>query len=246
MFEVTDKVALVTGASSGIGLHLCGTFASRGATVFACSRSADTSPELAELARREGFDVRPLRLDVTSPDSAAAAAQAVGEAAGRLDVLINNAGNARPKRLADMSTEDWDDVLETNLRGPFLLSRAMLPLMAEGGSIINVASIGAFRAVVGLTAYNASKSGLVQFSKTLALELAAQGIRVNVVAPGYIVTPMNEGFLASSHGDSIRNKIAMKRFGTPADLDGAMIFLASDASRYMTGSCLLVDGGFLV
>ncbi|MGF7163164.1 NAD(P)-dependent dehydrogenase (short-subunit alcohol dehydrogenase family) [Rhodoligotrophos appendicifer] len=246
MFEVDEKIVLITGASSGIGLHLCETFACRGARVIACSRSAEQSKGLLHLATGKGLDVTPLAMDVTNPASVAEAMERVRGRVGRIDVLVNSAGTARPIRLLDMSTEAWDETLDTNLKGPFLVSRAVVPLMPDGASIINISSIGAFRAITGLSSYAAAKSGLLMLSRALALELASRRIRSNVVAPGYVLTPMNEDFLASEQGERLRGKIPLKRFATVTDLDGAMIFLASDASSYMTGGCLLLDGGFLL
>ncbi|MGA0595219.1 SDR family NAD(P)-dependent oxidoreductase [Enterovirga sp. CN4-39] len=242
MFSIDDKVVLVTGASSGIGLHLAGMLAGRGARVVAVSRRATESSALAAL----GGDVHPIDLDVTQPESIAGAVATVRSAFGRIDVLLNNAGSVTPKRVLDTTPEDWDRVLETNLSGPFLMSRAAAPLMPPGGSIINIASIGAFKAIVGLAAYAASKSGLLLLSRSLALEFAEREIRVNVVAPGYIRTPMNDGFLDGPEGDRLKSRIPLKRFGDPSDLDGAIVYLSSDASRYMTGGTLIVDGGFLL
>lgn len=242
MFDLAGKVVAVTGCSSGIGLHLAGMLAARGARVAGLSRRATASQAFAVLRG----DLMPVDCDVTKPATVARAIEAVGSAFGRIDVLVNNAGSVTPKRALDTSPEEWSSVLDTNLSGPFLTSRAAAPLMPAGGSIINIASIGAFRAIVGLAAYSASKSGLLLLSRTLALEFAERDIRVNVVAPGYIRTPMNEGFLKSSEGERLRARIPLKRFGSPADLDGAIVYLASDASRYMTGGTLLVDGGFLL
>jgi len=246
LFDISGKTVLITGASSGIGLHLAKTFASHGARVIACSRTAENSRALSDLAAQAGNEILPLSVDVSDPKSIEAGFNFVRERFGRLDVLVNNAGTANPKRIEDTSAEDWDATMQTNLRGPFLMSRAALPIMSDGGSLIHVASIGAFKAIVGLSSYSASKSGLLLLSRTIAVEAAHRGIRSNVVAPGYVVTPLNEDFLGSAQGERIRSNISLRRFAKPEDLDGAMVFLASDASSYMTGGCILVDGGFLL
>lgn len=249
-FDVTGRIIWVTGASSGIGLHLTGMFARRGATVVATARSASRSDALRALAaecevRRAGRIV-PIDMDVKAQASVEAAAQQVRESLGRLDVLINNAGATLERTVLDMVPAEWSDLIATNLTGPFMVSRALVPLMGAGASVVNVSSIAAHKGIRTLSAYAASKAGLEQFSRVLALELAPAGVRVNTVVPGYIRTPMNQDYLASDASLKLRRSIPAGRFGEAGDLDGVMLLLASDASSYMTGACLSVDGGYLL
>ena len=245
LFDIRGKVVAVTGASSGIGLHLCTMLLRRGCRVVAASRSASQSPYLRALGQEYGASVLPVDMDVGRAEAVTRAFDAIADAFGHVDVLINNAGTAGPKRAVDTSADDWTSVTNTNLTGPFLVSREALRLMPDGSSIIQISSIGAFKAVVGLSAYAASKAGLLMLSRTLALELAPRAIRVNTVAPGYVATPMNDDFLSGPQGEKIREQIPLKRFAQPSDLDGIIVFLASSASSYVTGSCHVVDGGYL-
>jgi len=244
IFDVSGKVALVTGASSGIGLHLCEMLLGRGCRVIGASRTASQSPALSSLSDNYGKAFFPIDMDVRHAESVESAFDSIANEFERIDVVINNAGTAGPKRAVDTSQEEWASVVDTNLTGPFLVSRAAIRLMSEGGSIIQIASIGAFKAFVGLSAYSASKAGLIMLARTLALELGSQSIRVNIVSPGYVFTPMNDDFLSGPQGEKIRRQIPLGRFGQTSDLDGAIVFLASSASSYVTGACLHVDGGW--
>lgn len=245
LFDLDHKVVLVTGASSGIGLHLCSMLLARGCRVVGASRTACESDVLGVLNKHYSGNFLAVNMDVRSAPSVDAAFDTIADAFGHLDVVINNAGMAAPKRAVDMTSDEWAVVIDTNLTGPFLVSRAAVRLMPNGGSIIQVASIGAFKAYVGLSAYNSSKAGVLMLAQTLALELAPQHIRVNVLAPGYVVTPMNDEFLSGPQGEPIRKNIPLRRFAQTKDLDGAIVFLASSASSYVTGTRLVVDGGCL-
>src|SRR5690606_5325405 len=227
LLDISDRIIWITGASSGIGLHLCKLALSRGATVIATSRSACGSAELETLVEN-GERLTVLAVDVNDP---ASIDRAIGQARARherIDVLLNNAGTALERMAAATSDAEWERVLGTNLTGPFRMCRAVLPLMRPGASIINISSVAAHKSIRTLSAYSASKAGLEQFSRVLAAEAGPAGIRVNVVAPGYVRTPMNQGFLQSDASTGLRNAIPLGRFGEPSDLDGLILLLASD------------------
>ena len=167
-------------------------------------------------------------------------------AAGPLDIVVNNAGIATTKPALETDEAAWQQVIDTNLSGAFRVARAAAKAMVEagrGGTIINIASILAFRVAKQVPAYVAAKAGLVKLTEALALELASRGIRVNAIAPGYIETDLNREFLRSPSGQAMQARIALRRFGTAADLDGALLLLASDAGAYITGATIVVDGG---
>lgn len=245
LFDISAKTILVTGASSGIGLHLVEALAKRGARVIAVSRSASRSDTLAKLTTGQNGEICPIDIDISDAASVDAGLAAIAEQFGGLDGLINSAGIAEPKRSLDMSMDDWRQTIDTNLTGAFLIARGAARLMNHGGSIVLVASIGAFKSVVGLSAYSASKAGVVMLARTLAIELADKKIRTNVLVPGYVLTPMNEEFLAGPAGAKIRGRIPLGRFAEPGDLAATAVFLCADGSAYVTGSTITVDGGFL-
>ncbi|HSW23090.1 MAG TPA: SDR family oxidoreductase [Burkholderiaceae bacterium] len=185
-----------------------------------------------------------LALDVTD----AASRAALVAAAGPIDILVNNAGVVRETAALSHTEDDWDAVVDTNLKGLFFLAQALAPGMRErgGGSIINIASILGLRQAGGVVSYAVSKAGVIQLTKTLALEWARHGIRVNALAPGYIETELNRDLWQTEPGLALIKRIPQRRLGQMSDLDGPLLLLASDASRYMTGSVLAVDGGHLV
>ncbi|MEO6929020.1 MAG: SDR family oxidoreductase, partial [Casimicrobiaceae bacterium] len=167
-------------------------------------------------------------------------------AAGRLDILVNNAGIASTAAASETRDEDWDAVIDTNLSGAFRVARAAARAMSQqdsGGSIVNIASVLALRVTKRVPAYIAAKAGLLKLTEALALEWSAQHVRVNALAPGYIETDLSREFLTSEAGIAMARRVPMRRFGTPSDLDGALLLLASDAGRYITGATLCVDGG---
>ena len=240
-YDLSGKVALVTGASSdGFGAHFARVLAAAGAEVIVAARRAE---KLALLASEIGG--RAIALDVSD----AASVEAMAAAAGPVDILVNNAGTTRNGNSLDQSEEDWDATVDTNLKGLWLVSRAIGRCMRErgsGGTIVNIASITAFRQTSNITAYAVSKAGVIQLTKQMALELARHRIRVNAIAPGYVRTDINRDFFETEQGDALVRRIAQRRLGELADLTGPLLLLASDGSAYMTGSVLTVDGGHLL
>ena len=234
------KVTLVTGASTGFGAHFARLLHGAGAEVILAARSLFA---LEALAAELGEKARAMPLDVTKPKSVAALANLP-----KLDILINNAGIARAKPALDHDEDDWDAVVDTNLKGAWLVAQASARIMRAngGGSIVNIASILGLRVAKGVIPYAMSKAGVIQMTKGLALELAADGIRVNAIAPGYFHTAINDGFWETDRGKAMIARIPQRRLGQLEDLDGALMLLASDASRYITGTVITVDGGHLV
>jgi NAD(P)-dependent dehydrogenase (short-subunit alcohol dehydrogenase family) len=248
--DLTGKVALVTGAGSGLGRHFAMTLAAAGARVIAVGRRRDALGAVADaIAAAQGV-CHPVTMDVTDSASLAEGLlEGTRLAGGPPDILVNNAGIAITKAAIDLTPEDWQSVIDTNLTGAFFMAQAVARAAREAGrgaSIINVASILGLR-VAGLVApYAASKAALVQLTKALALEWARYGVRVNALAPGYIETDLNAEFFASDAGRKLIQRIPQRRLGRLADLDGPLLLLASDASAYMTGAVIEVDGGHLV
>lgn len=236
---LAGRRALVTGASSGLGRHFATLLAAHGAQVIVAARRLAA---LEALAAALGGGATALALDVRDPEGVTRAIASIDP----VDVLVNNAGVAATKRVLDTGEDDWQPVLDTDLSGAFRVARAVAARMADagrGGAIVNVASILGLRPAKQVAAYIAAKAGLLRLSEALALELAPLGIRVNALAPGYVETDLNRDFLRSPAGAKIAARVPLARFGRPDDLDGALLLLASDAGRYLTGATLVVDGG---
>ncbi len=250
LFDLTGKVALVTGASSGLGARFARVLAANGAKVVLAARRVDRLDALAAEIAEAGGTATAVALDVTDRAGITTAFDAAEAAFGPVTVLVNNAGVASEARILDQSAEDWRHVLDTNLDGVwFVAQEGARRMVAAGarGSIVNIASILGFGVAKTLSAYAVAKAGVVQLTKAMALELAAAGIRVNALAPGYILTEINGEFFSSEKGRQyIERHIPMKRIGQEADLDGALLLMASDASSFMTGATITVDGGHLV
>lgn len=243
-FRLDGKRALVTGASGGLGLHFAHLLARQGAAVTLAARRAEALAQAVAAIRAAGGQAEALALDVTDAGSVAAA---FGGAAR--DIVINNAGIARPGAALALDPGDWQAVVDTNLSGVFRVAQAAARAMVAagtGGSIVNVASILGHRVAGGVAAYAAAKAGVVHLTAALALEWARHGIRVNALSPGYIETDINRTFFATEAGQALIRRIPQRRLGRPDDLDGALLLLASDAGRYITGTSLAVDGGHLV
>jgi NAD(P)-dependent dehydrogenase (short-subunit alcohol dehydrogenase family) len=243
--DLSGKTALVTGASSGLGAHFAEVLARAGAHVILAARRQDALERMRSAIEGAGGSASTAALDVTS---AASVAELVPQLA-EIDIVVNNAGVVSGKPALDQSEADWDAVVDTNLKGAFLVAQtAALAMKAHGrgGSIINIASVLGLRQAGAVLPYATSKAGLIQMTKSLALELARFAIRVNAIAPGYFATDLNSEFLESEGGQAMIKRIPQRRLGRPEDLDGALLLLASDASAYMTGSVVVVDGGHLV
>lgn len=251
MFEIslTGKCALVTGAFGGLGRHFVQTLADAGAAVGLVGRRIEEGERVAEAMRARGVRAFACAMDVTRPDSVQAAFDTVSQALGPIDVLVNNAGVAVTKPFLDVSEADWASVVDVNLNGAWRVAQAGARHMRDhdrGGSIVNIASITGLRVAGAISAYVASKAGLIQLTKAMALELARYRIRVNALAPGYIETDINRDFFAGESGQALIRRIPQRRIGKPEELDGPLLLLASDAGSYMTGSVIVADGGHLV
>ena len=245
-FDVTGQVALVTGASSGIGEHFAEVLAAAGAKVALAARRLDRLAEVAREIERSGGQCLPLACDVTKRDSIAAAIAAAEAQLGPLSILVNNAGVVVSKPLFEHTEEDWDHVVDTNLKGAWLMARDFAHRLVElkrPGRIINISSVLAVRTIGRVPAYCAAKAGLTHLTHVLAMELARYGILVNALAPGYVETDFNRAFFQTEAGKALIGRIPLKRLGQASDLDGALLFLASPASAYVTGAVLSVDGG---
>jgi NAD(P)-dependent dehydrogenase (short-subunit alcohol dehydrogenase family) len=249
LFDLSGRVALVTGASQGLGRRFARVLAGHGAAVGLAARQLDKLAVLEREIAESGSRIASVAMDVTDRDSIERAIGTIENGLGPIDVLINNAGVAVSKGVLDQTEEDWDKVVGTNLKGAFFVAQTIARRMVErgGGNIVNIASVLALDVIGHLAPYAAAKGGLWQLTRTMALELARHHVRVNALAPGYIVTEINRDFLETGPaGERIKNRIPQRRFGTPEDLDGALLLLASDASRYMTGSILVIDGGLML
>jgi 3-oxoacyl-[acyl-carrier protein] reductase len=243
MCSLEDKVAIVTGASRGIGREIAAQMASRGAVVVAAARGGNAAGTVAAI-REAGGRAEVASLDVTDEASIGAMVGGVLERHGRLDVLVNNAGIARDQLMLRMKRDDWDLVLATNLTSAFTCVQAVLKPMVKqrSGRIISISSVVGQMGNAGQANYAASKAGLIGFSKALAREVASRSITVNVVAPGFIETDMTRELLAKAQGDWA-SQIPLGRAGTTADVAAAVCFLASDEASYITGQVLAVNGG---
>ncbi|HET9445966.1 MAG TPA: glucose 1-dehydrogenase [Steroidobacteraceae bacterium] len=248
-FSVAGKVALITGASSGFGSHFARVLAREGAKVGLAARRLEALRSLAQEIRSAGGIAAVAQLDVADVASISAAVDAIERELGRIDVLVNNSGTSIVKPTLEYTEPDWDAVVDVNLKGAFFVATEVARRMradSRGGSIINIESILSFRQTGHIPAYVASKAGLTQLTKTMALELARHNIRVNGIAPGYFSTDINRDYLSSEAGAAMIKRIPQRRAGNVEDLEGPLLLLASDASRYMTGTTLVVDGGHLV
>lgn len=243
------KHALITGASSGLGQHFAGFLAAAGAKVTLAARREAALANNVDALRKNGAEAQSVPMDVTDPASIEAALTRAEAGFGVVTVLVNNAGVTATGPALEMDEAAWDKVIDTNLKGVWLAAQAAARRMARhgaGGSIVNVASILGLRVTAGVLSYAVSKAGVVQMTKALALEWARHKIRVNALAPGYIETDINSDFFATDAGKALIKRIPQRRLGEVRELEAPLLLLASDASPYMTGSVIAVDGGHLV
>ncbi|MEC7584936.1 MAG: 3-oxoacyl-[acyl-carrier-protein] reductase [Planctomycetota bacterium] len=242
--DLTDKVALVTGASRGIGKSIAMAVAAQGAQVLCVSSREGGCADVLTAIDAAGGKGQAIACDVSDPGQVQGLADQVLQDHGRLDVLVNNAGVTRDGVFLRMSSDDFDQVVATNLRGPFLLCRAFARAMAKArsGRIINIGSVVGLTGNAGQANYAASKAGLVGLTKSLAKELAGRGVTANLIAPGFIETDMTAA-LPEETQKTLLAAIPLGRFGRPEDIAAAVVFLCSDAASYVTGQTLVVDGG---
>jgi NAD(P)-dependent dehydrogenase (short-subunit alcohol dehydrogenase family) len=245
-FDLTGQVALVTGASSGIGRHLAELLAAAGAKVALAARRADRLAEAAREIEAAGGQCAAIPCDVTRADSVAAAVAKAETELGPLTILVNNAGVTVAKPVLQHTEEEWDYVLDTNLKGAWLMAREFAQHLVDRqrpGRIVNIASVLGVRTIGRVPSYTAAKAGLIHLTRVLAMELARYGILVNAIAPGYVETDFNRDFLRSEAGKKLEARIPLRRIARPGDLDGAILLLASPAGAYITGAMIAVDGG---
>ena len=247
MSQLANQIAVVTGAGRGIGRAIALKFAAEGASVVCVSRTAGNAEKVAEEVRALGPKAWAQALDVADPVAVNGMAERVLAECGRVDVLVNNAGVTRDGLMMRMSDEDWDAVVNTNLKGAFLMTRAFSRSMLKqrSGRIINVASIIGLIGNAGQCNYASSKAGLIGFTQSAAREFASRGITVNALAPGFIETDMTAVLQEELRKDLLK-RIPLGRFGQPEDIAAAALFLASAAASYVTGQVLVVDGGMVM
>ena len=245
LFDLTGRVALVTGASSGLGVRFAELLAENGAKVVLVARRADRLEALKQKIEAAGGQAIAVEADVLDRAAMVRAFDAAEKAFGTVTILVNNAGITHADRVAEMPEETWRRVTGTNLDSVLYwaqeAARRMLAAKQKG-AIVNIASILGYGVSKGVSAYAVAKAGVIQLTKALALELAFKGVRVNAIAPGYVVTEINREYLAGK-GAEMTKHIPVGRFGETRDLDGALLLLCSDAGRFMAGATIVVDGG---
>jgi len=245
-FDLSGRVALVTGASRGLGQYFGRALARAGADLIITSRTLDSLQAFQKEIEDLGRKAVPLALDVRDPESITRMAEAADRAYGKIDILVNNAGCNVRKPAVDITWDDWNLVLETNLRGTFFVAQAVAKKMIPHGygRIVNIGSVTSVFGYAGLAPYTASRGGVKQLTMSLADDWGAHGITVNCLAPGWFQTEQNKVLYENKEWvEYLCDRIPVKRPGRPNDLDGAVVFLASEESRYITGQTLLVDGG---
>lgn len=248
IFDVTDKVVLITGAGSGLGAGYAATFGKYGAVVACAGRNTERLEKTVSAIIEAGGRAKRYQADVTDTDSIRALIAAVTADFGRIDVLVNNAGYENIQPFLEVTPAVYDDIMAVNMRGAFFTAQEAARAMKEtgGGKIINIGSLGSFIGLPESSVYCSTKGGIIQLTKTMAVELGAFNIQVNAIAPGYFITPMTQPFYDDpDHRAWIESRIPLHEWGTNDDLAGPVLFLASGASNYVTGVTINVDGGWL-
>jgi NAD(P)-dependent dehydrogenase (short-subunit alcohol dehydrogenase family) len=248
LFDLGGKTAIVTGGGKGIGRQMAEGLAEAGANVVLCARKAERCEQAASELEALGVRAIGLGCDVRDPEQVQAVVTTAVDELGGVDVLVNNAGTVWGASPEEMPLEGWQKVIDVNLTGVFLFAQAAGRVMIEkgGGAIVNIASVAGLQGgppeIMNTVVYNASKGGVIAFTRDLACKWAQHGIRVNAIAPGWFPSDMS-GYVLERHEETVKQHIPLGRFGGPQDLKGAVVFLASDASAYVTGHTLVVDGG---
>jgi NAD(P)-dependent dehydrogenase (short-subunit alcohol dehydrogenase family) len=246
LFDLTGSVAVVTGASGTLGQQFSIALAEAGAAVALVGRKPDALENTQRAVEKVGGKAAIVAADISRPGAIADMYRGVASALGEPDLLINNAGVANQRRTEELSAAEWDGVMNINLRAAFLVAQAFGRLRIAaggGGAIVNIASITGMTAPITITPYAVSKAGVIQFTRILAREWARFGIRVNAICPGYFESRLNSGFLATESGKRMIAAHPMRRIGSPGELNGALLLLASSAGSYINGTTIVVDGG---
>lgn len=249
MFEINDQHILVTGGSSGFGRHFARFLASNGAKVTLAARRAEALASAVAEINAAGDTAQSVVLDVTLADSVDRVMEQAESTFGPIHAVVNNAGITVTKPAIEQDERAWDSVVDTNLKGVWLVAQAAAKRMIANkvrGSIVNIASILGLRVAGAVAPYAISKAGVIQMTKVLALEWARYGIRINALAPGYFATELNDDFFESEHGQALIKRVPQRRLGQLSELDGPLLLLVSNAGSFMTGSVVAVDGGHLV
>ena len=245
-FRLDGKSVFITGASSGFGRHFADVLSQAGANVALAARRKDRLDQAVVMLEKTGGTAIAIELDVTDDKAVDTAFSKAADSFGGIDIVINNAGVPSSQWFVDISPDEWRRVMDVNLDGVFRVGQAAARHMTargQGGSIINIASVAGLTPVRLLSAYSATKSAVISLTRSMALELSRDNIRVNALAPGYFITDINRDYLASPSGAKLLSKIPFQRAGNLEELDGALLLLASDAGSFMTGSIVSIDGG---
>ena len=248
-FDLAGRIALVTGASSGLGRHFAGVLSDAGAKVVLAARRTDRLEALAAEIEAKGGEALAVSMDVTKADTIQAALDAtIAKFGGPADIIVNNSGLSREDWFTNMDEDAFDLVMDTNTKGVWLVARTFAGALVKAGkpgSMINIASVAGKRVGYTMAAYCASKAACEHMTRAMAIEMARYGVRVNAIAPGYFETEINDTFLASDEGQKMRKRIPMRRFGEHEELSGPLLLLASEAGSFMTGATVVVDGGHM-
>ena len=248
LFDVSGKIVLVTGAGTGLGKGYAQVFGESGSVVLCAGRNVARLNQVVQTIEKEGGAAKAYGVDVTDLQSIRAMVQQILQDYGRIDVLVNNAGYENIQPFLEVTPEAYDDIMNVNLKGAFFVAQEVAKVMKDngGGKIINIGSLGSYIGLAESSVYCSTKGGVIQMSKTMAIELGPYNIQVNCLAPGYFITPMTQPFYDDpKHREWIESRIPLHEWGTDLDLAGPVLFLASEASRYVTGETIKVDGGWL-